>query len=101
MTHGDFELGPLADVTREIGKDTAALIFTRRLRHPPEKVWRALTEPAMQLEWMPFVADRILDGAGPAQLRMTDGSDGTETSASEVLTSERPRLLCYRWEMTC
>jgi hypothetical protein len=49
MTHDDFELGPLAAVTREIG-GTVTLIFTRTLRHPPEKVWRALTEPTEQLE---------------------------------------------------
>lgn len=97
MTHDDFELGPLADVTREIGADTATLIFTRTLRHSPEKVWRALTEPTEQLEWMPFVSDRALDDLGPVKLRMTDGSEGTEAMEGEVLQSKHARLLSYRW----
>ncbi|HEX7855144.1 MAG TPA: SRPBCC domain-containing protein [Sphingobium sp.] len=97
MTHDDFELGPLADVTREIGEGTATLIFTRTLRHPPGKIWRALTEPTEQLEWMPFVSDRALDDLGPAKLRMTDGGENMEAMEGEVLESERARLLRYRW----
>src|SRR5262245_15138131 len=97
MTRDDFEVGPLADVTREIGEDTATLIFTRALHHPPETVWRALTEPAEQLKWLPFVTDRALDALGPVQLRMTDGNDCANICAGEVLKSERPRLLSYTW----
>lgn len=97
MTQDDFELGPLADVTREIGADTATLIFTRTLRHPPERVWRALTEPTEQIEWMPFVSDRSLDGLGPAKLRMTDGSDDAATLDASVLHAEYGRRLVYRW----
>ncbi|HKC74762.1 MAG TPA: SRPBCC domain-containing protein [Chloroflexota bacterium] len=29
------------------------LRFTRKLAHPPEKVWRALTEPAHLAAWFP------------------------------------------------
>lgn len=97
MTHDDWDLGPLADVTREIGEDTATLIFIRALRHPPEKVWRALIEPSEQLEWLPFVSDRALDAIGPARLRMTDGSDEPNVLDGEVLKSEHARLLHYRW----
>lgn len=93
----DFGSGPLADVSREIGKDSATLIFTRILCHPPERVWRALIEPAEQLEWLPFVADRTLDNLGAVKLRMTDDSKDAEMLEGEVLESERPRLLIYRW----
>lgn len=93
----DFELGPLADVSREIGEHTATLIFTRTLRHTAERVWRALIEPTEQLEWMPFVADRPLEGLGPAKLRMTDGSMDAVMLEGEVLKSEHARLLVYRW----
>ena len=93
----DFELRPLADVSREIGEDTATLIFTRTLRHTPERVWRALIEPTEQLEWMPFVSDRTLDDIGPAKLRMTDDGEDTKATEGEVLQSEYARLLSYRW----
>ena len=34
------------------------LILVRELRHSPEKVWQALTDPAHLREWAPFEADR-------------------------------------------
>ena len=33
------------------------LIPVRDLRHPPEKVWQALTDPAHLREWAPFQVD--------------------------------------------
>lgn len=96
MTLKDFEPGPLAKVTRELGDGEATLIFVRRLRHGPAKVWRALTDPAEQLEWMPFVADRALDRKGPVTLRMTDQENGPASEA-EVVAVEAEKLLSYRW----
>ena len=92
----DFEPGPLAKVTRETGDGDATLVFVRRLRHAPAKVWRALTEPSEQLEWMPFVADRALDSEGPVTLRMTDEEDG-QASAGRILAVKPERLLSYSW----
>jgi uncharacterized protein YndB with AHSA1/START domain len=31
---------------------SATLVVERELKHPPEKVWRALTEPALIAEWL-------------------------------------------------
>ena len=36
------------------------LVLVRELRHPPAKVWTALTEPEHLREWAPFDADRDL-----------------------------------------
>jgi len=33
------------------------LILVRELRHSPEKVWQALTDPAHLREWAPFAHD--------------------------------------------
>ncbi|WP_159586495.1 SRPBCC domain-containing protein [Chelativorans xinjiangense] len=96
MTRKDFEPGPLADVDREIGDGEATLIFRRNLAHAPEKVWRALTQPKEQIEWMPFVADRDIATVGPFTLRTTD-RERAEESAAEVLTAEPARLLRYSW----
>ncbi len=38
-------------------KDKWTLILVRELRHAPEKVWEALTDPAQLREWAPFVVD--------------------------------------------
>ena len=40
------------------------LILVRELRHSPEKVWQALTDPAHLREWAPFEADGNLGSVG-------------------------------------
>src|SRR2546425_8112527 len=40
------------------------LILVRDLRHRPEKVWQALTDPAQLREWAPFDADGNLGTVG-------------------------------------
>src|SRR6266404_642101 len=45
-------------------KDKWTLILVRELRHSPEKVWQALTDPAHLREWAPFVVDGSLGTVG-------------------------------------
>ena len=71
-------------------------MFVRDLRHPPERVWAALTDPAQLSEWSPFTADRDLARVGDVTLTMIDG-DTSEAMASSVLVSEPPRVLEYTW----
>ena len=40
------------------------LILVRELRHPPAKVWQALTDPAHLREWAPFEVDGSLGTVG-------------------------------------
>lgn len=83
----------LADVTAHPADDGRwTLVFTRDLRHPPEKVWAALTEPGQLKEWAPFEPDRDLATPGAATLVM-DGAGTEET----ILKADRPRLLEYTW----
>lgn len=96
MARKNFEPGPLADVSREIGDGEATLIFRRSLAHPPAKVWRALTRPSEQIAWMPFVADREIATVGSFTMRTTDREPAAE-SAAEVLAAEPPHLLRYSW----
>jgi hypothetical protein len=50
----------------EVRKDGEkwTLILVRELRHSPEQVWQALTDPAQLREWAPFDVDGSLDTAG-------------------------------------
>src|SRR5260370_681963 len=59
-----YTLGPAngAQVRKDGEKWT--LILVRELRHSPEKVWQALTDPAHLREWAPFVADGSLGTVG-------------------------------------
>lgn len=72
------------------------LVFRRDLRHPPEKVWAALTTAAQLGEWAPFLADRDLDAPGKATLTMV-GGDLAEEAPASVTRVEPPRLLEYTW----
>src|SRR5215470_2000213 len=87
----------IAEVRKDGDKWT--LILVRELRHPPEKVWQALTDPAQLREWAPFVTDGSLSSVGTVNLTWV----GTpQTSETKVTQAEAPRLLEYadmRWEL--
>jgi uncharacterized protein YndB with AHSA1/START domain len=76
------------------------LILVRELRHPPEKVWQALTDPAHLREWAPFDVDGSLGAAGTT-VKLT--WVGTSTSIeTRVTRADAPKLLEYgdnRWEL--
>jgi uncharacterized protein YndB with AHSA1/START domain len=82
----------------EVRKDGEkwTLILVRELRHPPAKVWQALTEPVQLREWAPFDADRNLGVLGPAKLT-TVGTPTPQVSETSVKRAEAPRLLEYSW----
>ena len=75
------------------------LILVRELRHAPEKVWQALTDPAHLREWAPFAVDGSLDAVGTVKLTWA----GTPTPLETIVTrADAPKLLEYndtRWEL--
>jgi hypothetical protein len=76
------------------------LILVRELRHPPEKVWQALTDPADLREWAPFVADGNLGTVG-ASVNLTWVGTPTPLETT-VKRADAPNLLEYsdiRWEL--
>jgi uncharacterized protein YndB with AHSA1/START domain len=92
-----FEPGPLADVSCENREGGWTLVFVRDLRHPPQRVWAALTEPDQLREWAPFAADRNLGATGTATLSMIDGDVAVELPVATVNRAEPPTLLEYTW----
>jgi uncharacterized protein YndB with AHSA1/START domain len=75
------------------------LILVRELRHPPEKVWQALIDPAHLREWAPFVADASLGTVGTVNLTWVGNPTPLET---KVTRADAPNLLEYndtRWEL--
>lgn len=96
MNAREFEPGPLAAVDFQADGDRWTLTFVRELRHPPEKVWSALTDPVQLEQWAPFNAERNLASTGPATLTMVSRDESVEMSGS-VIRSERPILLEYTW----
>jgi hypothetical protein len=95
-----YEPGPanLARVVKEDG-DKWTLILVREMRHSPEKVWQALTDPAQLREWAPFVTDGGLGAVGTVKLTWVGTPTPIETKVTRV---EAPRALEYgdmRWEL--
>jgi uncharacterized protein YndB with AHSA1/START domain len=72
------------------------LILTRELRHPPEKVWRALTEPAHLREWAPFEVDRNLGKAG-STVKFSWLGASQQVSEIKVTRADAPKVLEYNW----
>jgi uncharacterized protein YndB with AHSA1/START domain len=76
------------------------LILVRELRHSPDKVWQALTDPAHLREWAPFEVDRSLATVG-SSVKLT--WVGTPTSfEAKVTRADAPKILEYgdmRWEL--
>src|SRR5579872_3730029 len=73
------------------------LVVVKDLRHSPEKVWQAITDPAHLREWAPFDADRDLGTAGAAVKLTTVGAPAPHITETTVTRAEAPRLLEYRW----
>jgi uncharacterized protein YndB with AHSA1/START domain len=69
----------------------------RDLRHPPEKVWQALTDPAHLREWAPFDADRSLDTVGRTVKLTTVGAPTPQLSETTVTRADAPTVLEFNW----
>ncbi|WP_163995885.1 SRPBCC family protein [Pyxidicoccus caerfyrddinensis] len=83
-----------AEVRKEGEKWT--LVLVRDLRHPPAKVWKALTEPEHLREWAPFDSDRNLGTVGTAKLS-TVGAPKPLVSETRVKRADAPKVLEYSW----
>jgi len=97
MSHPEsYRPGPATGA--EIRKDGErwTLVLVRELRHPPTKVWQALTDPTHLREWAPFDADRSLASVGPARLTAV-GTATPVVSETRVTRAEAPKLLEYKW----
>ncbi len=72
-------------MTKATPESSDSLVFECDFDEPPEKVWRALTEPELLEAW--------LAASEPSQ---ADPDKGSSTSY-EILSAEPHRLLRYRW----
>jgi len=101
MEHEHYSPGPAsgARVVRNDGEKWT-LVLVRDLRHSPEKVWSALTDPAQLREWAPFVVDGNMATEG-ATVNLTWVGNPTPIKTT-VTRAEAPYVLAYndtRWEL--
>jgi len=96
------------DGTLETHGDRQVLRFERRLDHPIEKVWTALTEPAELIGWL-AEAEIELEEGGRVVLRWqnTDEEGNQAVMHATITRLDPPRLIEYegdlhgllRWEL--
>jgi uncharacterized protein YndB with AHSA1/START domain len=79
------------------GEEKWTLVLVRQLRHSPEKVWEAITDPAHLREWAPFVADGSLGAVGSTVKLTTVAAPKPTVSEARVTRADAPNLLEYNW----
>jgi uncharacterized protein YndB with AHSA1/START domain len=81
---------------KDISRSSDSIVFECDLAEPPEKVWRALTQPELLTQWLMPSDDEIAE-------RSADQSVPVNRSAPiecEVLAAEPNRFLRYKWRET-
>jgi uncharacterized protein YndB with AHSA1/START domain len=71
------------------------LCFKRALAHPPEKVWRAITEPEHLAHWFPTTIEGEREAG--AALRFSFPADQAPPFEGEMIAFEPPSLMELRW----
>jgi uncharacterized protein YndB with AHSA1/START domain len=93
---------PLGEILRTDGRATG-LRFERRLMHPPQRVWWALTESDELRHWFP--ADIVGERRAGAEVVVTFWDDVAEKHAiadpvltGRILTWDPPRRFVWSWD---
>lgn len=83
------------DAVLQDDQGRAVLRFERVLAHPPERVWRALTEPDELWGWHPTPAE--FQPAAGGTVRYLPGEGVPAMPDGEVTDYDPPRLLGHTW----
>ena len=85
----------LTDTTAR--SQTHSISFEFDLDHPPEKVWRALTDPGLLAEWLLPVVGLELDPGSSFTFRAEPQPDWDGVVNCRLLEIESHRTLSYEW----
>ncbi|HVV43898.1 MAG TPA: SRPBCC domain-containing protein, partial [Bryobacteraceae bacterium] len=92
--------GPANAQVRKDSDEKWTLILVRELRHSPEKVWAALTDPEQLREWAPFDIEGSLATPGKTVKLTWLGAPAPIDTA--VKLADAPKVLEFgdiRWEL--
>ena len=99
-TRGQYAPGPAFGAQARKEGEKWTLILVRDLRHSPERVWQALTDPAHLREWAPFDVDGDVSTVGKTvKLTWVGNPAPIET---QVTRADAPEVLEFgdiRWEL--
>jgi hypothetical protein len=94
-----YAAGPADGAQVRKDGDKWTLILVRELRHSPEKVWQALTDPAQLREWAPFDADGNLGRDQTVNLTWVGTGRILETRVTQADPPEVLEFGDIRWEL--
>ena len=92
-----YKPGPAVGAEISKNGEKWTLVLVRELRHPPAKVWQALTDPNELREWAPFDADGSLGVAGSTVNLTAIGAPTLQVSETIVIRADAPKVLEYNW----
>ena len=75
---------------------TRSILVEREMPHPPEKIWRALTTPALIEDWL-MANDFAPELGRRFQFRATPVPGWSGITNCEVTELDPPRRLAYAW----
>jgi uncharacterized protein YndB with AHSA1/START domain len=90
-----MKLTPASGEVRKSDGPQWTLVLVRELKHPPARVWDALTEPEHLKAWAPFDADGNLGMQGATVKLTTVGAP--YTAEATIKHAEKPKLLEFNW----
>jgi hypothetical protein len=97
--HEQYTPGPASGAQVRKDGEKWTLILVRELRHSPEKVWQALTDPAHLREWAPFDTDGSLGKVGTVKLTWAGTARSLETRVTRADASKVLEYGDMRWEL--
>jgi uncharacterized protein YndB with AHSA1/START domain len=89
--------GPASGAEVRKDGDKWTLVVVRELRHAPDRVWQALTDPAHLREWAPFDASGSLGTAGTTVKLTTVKAPTPHVTETTVTRADAPKVLEYNW----
>jgi uncharacterized protein YndB with AHSA1/START domain len=96
-TPGEANLARIEKVRGKNGEQKWTLVLVRELRHSPEKVWQAITDPEHLREWAPFDADGNLGTVGATVKLTTVAAPALRITETTVMRADEPEVLEYKW----
>jgi uncharacterized protein YndB with AHSA1/START domain len=87
--------GGEASGTVETVDGRVVLRYERRLARPPERAWRAITQPDELEKWFPAAVELELAVGG--RLRFTFREKDVDSPDGEVTELDPPRLFAFDW----
>lgn len=80
--------------TLHTGDGHSVLRLERRLAHPVEKVWRAVTDPAEMRHWFPATVEMDPRAGGAMRFTYPGTTDHTDGVVTEL---DPPRVFAFTW----